>query len=267
MTISSSRCGQSLDFIYYILAGVLVGLAVGITGVGGGSLMTPILLAFGFPLHIAVGTDLIFASVTKSGGVLIHAMHKNVRWDLVLLLASGSVPATVLTILVLKYRFHGPAEYHGLITTTLGVTMILASIAILLRGVVARMPERTNALAGYAQAVALPAIGIVLGILVTLSSVGAGAIGGAMLMLLYPRLKGSLVAGTGLAIALPLTLFAGLGHLYLGNVDFRLLLALLIGSLPSVALGSRLSNLVPERYMRPILATTLLGVGVRFALF
>ncbi|MDZ7684359.1 MAG: sulfite exporter TauE/SafE family protein [Gammaproteobacteria bacterium] len=250
-----------------ILAGAAVGLAVGLTGVGGGSLMTPLLLAFGFPLHIAVGTDLLFAAVTKAGGVVSHARLGSIRWNLVLRLAAGSLPASVLTIGVLRIAFDSPDQYAGLITTTLGLTLILTSAAIIFRTKLAALGDAAFASSEQTATALLPVLGVVLGVLVTLSSVGAGAIATAMLLIAYPALKSLNVVGTDIAHAVPLTLFAGLGHLYLGNVDFMLLAALLIGSMPAVSLGSRLGQYVPDRIMRPVLATTLCGIGIKFAFF
>lgn len=256
-----------MEFFFYIAAGAIVGLAVGITGVGGGSLMTPILLALGFPLHTAVGTDLLFASLTKSGGAVVHGRQGTVRWDLVMLLTAGSLPACLLTILVLRYRFGGPDDYAGLITTTLGLTLILTSIAILLRQRLARLADVLGVTSARYVSLWLPLAGVGLGILVTLSSVGAGAIATAILMVMFPRLPGARVVGTDIVHAVPLTLFAGLGHFYLGNVDLLLLTGLLIGSLPAVSVGSRLSQHLPEALLRSILATTLCGIGIKFAFF
>lgn len=256
-----------MDFLFYILSGAVVGLAVGLSGVGGGSLMTPMLLAFGFPLHIAVGTDLLFAAITKSGGVVVHTMQKTIRWDFVLMLAAGSIPATALTILVLHHRFDSPEQYAGLITTTLGFTLILTSAAIVFRSRLAELAGRHRIVSDGGMVKALPVLGVLLGVLVTLSSVGAGAIATAMLMIVYPKMKSINVVGTDVAHAVPLTLFAGLGHLYLGNVDFVLLAALLIGSLPAVSVGARLAKFIPERFMRTLLASMLCGIGIKFAFF
>jgi uncharacterized membrane protein YfcA len=230
-----------MEFPYYILAGGAVGLAVGLTGVGGGSLMTPVLLAFGFPLHIAVGTDLLFAAITKTGGAVVHSVQRTVRWDLVFLLAA--------------------------ITTTLGITLILTSAAIIFRRRLSDLAARSNRLGDLGIRTLTPILGAVLGVLVTLSSVGAGAIATALLLIFYPKLKALNVVGTDIAHAVPLTLFAGLGHLFLGNVNLLLLVALLAGSIPAVTLGSRLARFVPDRVMRPLLATALCGIGIKFAFF
>lgn len=256
-----------MDFLFYIMAGALVGLAVGMTGVGGGSLMTPILLALGFPLHTAVGTDLLFAAMTKTGGAFVHGKLRTVRWDLVMLLAAGSIPASLLTILVLRYRFHGPEQYAGIITTTLGITLILTSMAILWRHKLAEIASHSEFVTNDRLAAAIPFVGALLGVLVTLSSVGAGAIATAVLMVFFPRLPSVRIVGTDISHAVPLTLIAGLGHLYLGNVDIELLLGLLLGSLPAVSIGARVAHYLPERFMRSILATTLCGIGIKFAFF
>ena len=223
------------------------------------------LLAFGFPLHIAVGTDLLYAAITKSGGVIVHAAQKSVRWDLVGLMALGSIPASALTIYALKYWFETPENYASTISTALGITLILTSAAIIFRKKLSSMAFRVKreTLPRWVT----PLMGIALGILVTLSSVGAGAIATALLLIFYPKMKSLNVVGTDIAHAVPLTLFAGLGHLYLGNVDFLLLFALITGSLPAVYLGSRLAKHIPERYMRPILATTLFSAGIKVAFF
>lgn len=267
-SIGAPRIGSpSIEFIAYIAAGAVVGLAVGLTGVGGGSLMTPLLLAFGFPLHIAVGTDLLFAAITKSGGAWTHARLGNVRWDLMWRLAAGSLPAAGVTVLALYFLFDSPDQYAGLLTTTLGVTLILTSLAIVFRSRLARLGNGDSGRREQNAKLVLPVLGALLGVLVTLSSVGAGAIATAMLMIAFPMLGSLRVIGTDIAHAVPLTLFAGLGHLFLGNVDFLLLVALLIGSMPTVWLGARLGGYVPDRVMRPVLATALCGIGIKFAFF
>ena len=256
-----------MDLLFYILAGATVGLAVGVTGIGGGSLMTPILLAFGFPLHIAVGTDLLYAAITKAGGAYTHAKQDSVRWDIVGLLAFGSLPASAFAIYVLDQWFEEPESYSHIISVVLGLTLILTSLAIFYR---AKLSELVSTKLGFDSEQhkwLTPILGAALGFVVTLSSVGAGAIATAILMIFYPLLRGVKVVGTDIAHAVPLTLFAGLGHMYLGNVDFMLLGALLIGSLPAVHFGAKLGHRIPDRLMRPILATTLMGVGVKVAFF
>jgi uncharacterized membrane protein YfcA len=259
------------DLLLYILAGAGVGFAVGVTGVGGGSLMTPLLLLFGFPLHVAIGTDLLYAALTKAGGMAAHSRMGTVNWRLVGLLAAGSLPCSALTVYALHAWFGDPEAYAPLLTTALGVMLILTAAAIALRGRLAALagdrgpgPVRRWVDAHGAGLTLL--MGMVLGVCVTLSSVGAGAFGAAVLMALYPGLRAVGIVGTDIAHAVPLTLIAGLGHLALGHVDFALLGALLVGSLPAIWIGSRVAERLPERVMRPLLATLLMGLGVRFAL-
>tara|TARA_R110002072_G_scaffold7773_2_gene41467 strand:- start:1861 stop:2631 length:771 start_codon:yes stop_codon:yes gene_type:complete len=256
-----------LDFLLYIIAGATVGLAIGITGVGGGSIMTPLLLAFGFPLHIAVGTDLLYAAITKTGGVVTHAVQKSVRWDLVFLLGIGSLPASAFAIYMLDNWFEAPEHYAGIISTVLGITLILTSFAIIFRNYLTELVSQKLNFNEQRVRWATPVMGAVLGLIVTLSSVGAGAIATALLMVFYPLLRGVKVVGTDIAHAVPLTLFAGLGHLYLGNVDFLLLGSLLLGSLPAVHLGAKIGRRIPDRVLRPILASMLFSVGIKVAFF
>ena len=228
--------------------------------------MTPLLLAFGFPLHIAVGTDLLYAAITKSGGVIGHTIHRSIRWDLVLLLAIGSIPASAVSVYALKYWFQTPENYAGIISAALGITLILTSIAIIFRSRLSSLAAKMTVINESNLVWLTPLMGLVLGVLVTLSSVGAGAIVTALLMIFYPALKSINVVGTDIAHAAPLTLFAGLGHLFIGNVDLLLLGALIVGSLPAVYVGARLSKHIPERVMRPVLATMLFGARVKDAL-
>lgn len=269
-----------MEFLFYIIAGAGVGLAVGVTGVGGGSLMTPLLILFGIPFHIAIGTDLLYAALTKAGGVYAHAKQSTIRWRLVILLAAGSLPAALLTTYFLEAIFSGGGNYEKLLTTSLGVMLILTSLVLFFKGRLQRV-EVSGSEAGrmqrHASMIAVVA-GFVLGVFVTLSSVGAGAFCAALLLVLYPRLPAIQVVGTDIAHAVPLTLIAGLGHLSLsnlaphnewtvGNVDFLLLGSLLIGSLPAVYVGTKLGARLPSRILQSILAAILLVLGVKFAVF
>ncbi|HSG89163.1 MAG TPA: sulfite exporter TauE/SafE family protein [Pseudomonadales bacterium] len=259
------------DFLLYVLAGAGVGFAIGVTGVGGGSLMTPLLLLFGFPLHVAIGTDLLYAAITKAGGAVAHARRSNVDWRLVRLLAAGSIPASLITAVALNTLFGDPEAYAGLLTTALGAMLIVTALSIVLRGRFAAGADaaQPHALRAWIDAHADAAtlvMGVLLGVCVTLSSVGAGAFGAAVLMLLYPALRTVRIIGTDVAHAVPLTLIAGLGHLALGNVDFALLGALIVGSLPAIWVGSRLGGVLPDGIMRPVLAAILMGLGVKFAM-
>ena len=258
-----------MDLILYILAGAAVGLAVGITGVGGGSLMTPMLIMFGFPLQVAIGTDLLYASVTKAGGIFAHHRLRTIRWRIVFLLAAGSIPASLLTTYLLRAIFDGANDYAPLLTTSLGVMLILTALVLLFKSrIVKPNPDKPSPPPVKHSGKITFIVGILLGIFVTLTSVGAGAFAAAVLLLLYPRLPALHVVGTDLAHAVPLTLVAGLGHLVLlGNVDFTLLGSLLIGSLPAIWIGTRIGAKLPNNVLQPILATILLVIGTKFAFF
>jgi uncharacterized membrane protein YfcA len=262
----------------YIVSGLLVGFLVGLTGVGGGSLMTPLLVfLFGFAPKTAVGTDLLFAAITKTGGVFVHhGKHRSVEWKIVMQLCMGSIPAALTVIYLLENVFQKDEAVTAVITTTLGVALILTAVSLMVRGrMLARMHQSHEPAVqrkthterfGRWQAPITVLTGLILGALVTLSSIGAGALGTIALFFLYPRLATVRIVGTDLAHAIPLTTVAGLGHLHMGNVDFSLLGSLLIGSLPGIYLGSHLSARIPEKVLRPILATLLLIIGVKFVL-
>ena len=247
----------------YALSGFAVGAIVGLTGVGGGSLMTPLLvLLFGVAPATAVGTDLLYASITKAGGVVVHARRRHVSWNLVGRLAAGSLPGALITIGILHFAEVERAALTRIITQAVGIALILTAFAVLFRhrlqqwGAASSAPWRVRAIAPLTVAV-----GIALGVLVTLSSVGAGALGVAALVFLYPRLKTVEVVGSDIAHAVPLTLVAGVGHAHLGTVDWGLLGSLLVGSLPGIWVGSILSARVPDRVLRSGLASLLLIIG------
>jgi uncharacterized membrane protein YfcA len=252
----------------YSLSGFLVGMLVGLTGVGGGSLMTPLLvLLFGFAPASAVGTDLLYAAVTKAGGTLVHGFNKTVDWRIVRHLAYGSVPATLATLAVLKYL--GPHQHaaSSVITTVLGFALILTAVALLFRKwLLEHLAHFTENLSERRAKWATITLGLFLGFLVTISSVGAGAIGATVLILLYPKQPVARIVGSDIAHAVPLTLIAGLGHWYLGSINFGLLASLLLGSLPGIAIGSQLAAHVPDRLLRTVLACTLAVVGARLAI-
>ena len=264
----------------YTFSGFAVGMLVGITGVGGGSLMTPLLVfLFGFNPAVAVGTDLLFAAITKTGGVWVHhGKHGSVDWKIVGWMALGSIPFAVITLFVLKHFMAIGKETTGVITFTLGIALILTAFALFIRSFLLNRAlklkpiddEHSNvenaARFKYFQIPATVFIGAVLGILVTLSSVGAGALGTVALLFLYPKMTTLKIVGTDLAHAIPLTAVAGIGHLSLGNVDLVLLGSLLIGSLPGIWIGSHLSAKIPERFLRPVLASILLLIGLKFVL-
>jgi len=250
-----------------VFSGFAVGAIVGITGVGGGSLMTPLLvLLFGIAPGTAVGTDLLYAAITKCGGTFVHARRGNVDWRIVGLLASGSLPAAALTLfLVSHFAPGGLGGAAKIITFALGIALLLTAGALVFR-------RRLHAWAQSLDVDALPSrrrarltvlTGVTLGTLVSLSSVGAGALGVTALFFLYPRLAAIRIVGSDLAHAVPLTLVAGLGHWWLGSVDWTLLGTLLIGSLPGIFVGSHLAHRIPERVLRASLAGMLLLVGAR----
>lgn len=257
-----------------IFAGFAVGLIVGLTGVGGGSLMTPVLIFFfGVKPYMAVGTDLLFAAVTKAGGTLSLARQRLVPWRVVGQLSAGSLPASVLTLTVLHLLGPASAEVQSVMTHTLGVALLLTAAAMLYkaaRGKVLPGSLAENALEGATRARhwSLPVLfGAVIGTLVTLTSVGAGAIGVSVLLLLYPLLPLPRIVAADIAYAVPLTLVAGLGHASLGSVDWPLLALLLTGSLPGIWLGTRLMRHTPERLVRSLLSLLLAYAGTKLIAF
>jgi uncharacterized membrane protein YfcA len=259
-----------MESLAFVLAGFGVGAIVGMTGVGGGSLMTPILIFFfGVKPHLAVGTDLLFAAVTKAGGSVSLARRGLVDWPVVGQVAAGSVPASLITLWVLHDRGAADPAVQQLMTSVLGVALLLTAVATLYKALARKAAPRQVAAADdtpptRARHWALPVLlGAVIGALVTLTSVGAGAIGVTALMLLYPRLPLPRIVGADIAHAVPLTLVAGLGHASIGSVNWPLLGLLLIGSLPGIWLGSRLMVKTPERLVRTLLAGLLGYAGLK----
>ena len=248
--------------IEYIFSGFVVGLLVGLTGVGGGSLMTPLLvLIFKFPTAIAIGTDLLYASITKSAGVFSHSRLGNIEWNIVRNLMIGSIPASFLTTYYLKGIDLFAYENVKVINFSLGIALILTSLAVLLQPLISKKAIKKKIKTKINTTILTILLGLSLGILVTLTSVGAGAMGVTALLLLYPQVSIKKIVGTDIAHAVPLTLFAGLGHLNLGTVNGYLLLSLLIGSIPGISLGSNLSAKIDEKWLRYILAIILIIVG------
>ena len=248
----------------YTLSGFAVGAIVGLTGVGGGSLMTPLLvLIFGIHPATAVGTDLLYAALTKAGGTVTHGRKGHIDWTITRRLAMGSIPAAAVTILVLSQLPKGSNVIGGIISHGLGFALMLTAIAILFgrklrdyAGAHEDSPLRQCCLPKITIAV-----GALLGVLVTISSVGAGALGVAALFFLYPKLSTVKIVGSDVAHAVPLTLVAGLGHWLLGGVDWALLGSLLLGSLPGIWLGTQISAKVPEHILRRLLASMLVLIG------
>ncbi len=254
----------------FIFAGFFVGLIVGLTGVGGGSLMTPILIFFfGVKPYLAVGTDLLFAAFTKMGGTVRLARARVIDWRVVLHLSAGSIPAALTTLLVL--RWIGPAhpQVQSLMTSTLGAALLLTAAATLYKAVRGKALPLTVARGQEARAAtprhwSLPLLfGAVIGTLVTLTSVGAGAIGVSVLLILYPLLPLPRIVAADIAYAVPLTLVAGLGHASLGSVDWGLLARLLAGSLPGIWVGSHLMTRIPDRVVRSVLSVLLAYAGFK----
>jgi uncharacterized protein len=256
--------------IAFIFAGFMVGLIVGLTGVGGGSLMTPILIfGFGIKPYLAIGTDLLFAAFTKLGGTVNLACTKTVDWRIVGSLCAGSIPAALITIYFLHQVGATDPAVQKVMTTTLGFALLLTALATLYKAVKGKTtlrhlnPEQLAA-ATRPRHWALPVLfGALIGALVSITSVGAGAIGVTVLMLLYPALPLSRIVAADLAYAVPLTLVAGLGHASIGSVDWALLAKLLAGSLPGIWLGTQFSNKVPERALRSLLSVLLAYAGFK----
>jgi uncharacterized protein len=264
------------DSLEFILAGVLVGFCVGVTGVGGGSLMTPILISlFRIEPHIAIGTDLIYAAISKFCGSLVHAKKLNIVWPIVIWLAIGSIPASLATTWVLDNYLSQSSSYKALLTTVLGFMLTLTGISIVFRGYIekffSKFSKKLDAETIEQERQRLKdkrfyilIMGIILGVFVTLSSVGAGAFGIMALIIMFPNLPMIRIIGSDVVHAVLLTLVAGLGHMNSGNVDFTLLMWLLVGSIPAIIVGTLLSSRLPEKIIRKILGITLFALGINF---
>ena len=265
--------------IEFILAGVLVGFCVGVTGVGGGSLMTPILISlFRIEPHIAIGTDLLYAAISKFCGSFVHAKKMNIVWPIVIWLAVGSIPASFATHWVLDNYLSQSTHYKAVLTLVLGFMLTITGLSILFRTQIENLfnkyrkqelPDMTQdlekiKLQAKDKRVAIIIMGIILGIFVTLSSVGAGAFGIMALVVMFPNLPMIRIIGSDVVHAVLLTLVAGLGHMSSGNVDFMLLMWLLVGSIPAIIVGTLLSSRMPEKLIRKILGITLFALGVNF---
>ena len=253
------------------LAGFGVGVMVGITGVGGGALMTPILvLLFGVAPAAAVGTDLWFAAITKLVGGTVHHSKGSVDWQVFRRLCLGSLPASIATLAWLHYS--GAAQVkHGLILNALGGVLLLTALAVIFKKQTHAVGQRLRANAPEKFKAAQPPMtvvaGVILGFLVTLTSVGAGALGAVMLLYLYPRrMKPAMLVGTDIVHAIPLTIVAGTGHLMMGNVDLPLLGKLLLGSVPGIVIGSLLGSKAPENLLRGAISVVLVAVGIKLLL-
>ena len=247
----------------YVALGFGVGLLVGLTGVGGGSLMTPLLiLLFGIHPSTAVGTDLLYAAATKTGGSLVHGLSRSIHWRAVARLACGSIPASILTLLVIRQLGLDTASQRSLVNLVLCFALLLTATSLIFRkALMERYRKRLEQVNERTTAIATVVTGIVLGVLVSISSVGAGAVGVTVLLLLYPRLPMATIVGSDIAHAVPLTLVAGIGHWALGDVDWALMGVLLLGSLPGIIVGSLSATRVPETVLRLTLASVLFVVA------
>ena len=263
------RSVRNMDssFLGFSIAGLVVGFIVGMTGVGGGSLMTPILLWFGINPATAVGTDLLYAAVTKCSGVWVHGRNRNIDWGITGWLALGSVPAAALTLWALNSVHTDTQALNAVIRTSLAYVLFLTALAILFRSrllaFAARHAGDRYSLGPRALNGCTVLTGVILGAMVSLTSIGAGALGTVALFMLYPLLATRRLVGTEIAHAVPLTLVAGLGHAGMGNMDWPLLGHLLIGSLPGIYLGSQLSGRMPDTVLRPCLAVMLGLIGIK----
>jgi uncharacterized membrane protein YfcA len=240
-------------------------MLVGLTGVGGGSLMTPLLVVlFGFHPATAVGTDLLYASVTKTVGTAVHGKQGTVDWRIVGRLACGSVPAAILTLVVMSRVGTLGAGASGVLNLLLGIALVVTSMSVFFRPwILSWAGDHIHAMSDRKLAQRTVVLGAALGILVSVTSVGAGALGTTALLILYPRLPVARIAASDIAHAVPLTLIAGIGHWLIGSVDFTLMFALLAGSIPGVIVGSLLSSRSSDAVLRPVLAITLLIVAIR----
>ena len=267
--------------VEFILAGVLVGFCVGVTGVGGGSLMTPILISlFRIEPHIAIGTDLIYAAISKFCGSLVHAKKMNIVWPIVIWLAVGSIPASFATHWVLDNFLSQSTHYKAVLTMVLGFMLTLTGVSIVFRSSIEKFFNRYRSQEQLDMSADLSRsqfaeqakqkrfliifMGIVLGVFVTLSSVGAGAFGIMALVLMFPNLPMIRIIGSDVVHAVLLTLVAGLGYMSGGNVDFALLGWLLCGSIPAIIVGTLVSSRLPEKIIRKILGLTLCVIGINF---
>jgi uncharacterized membrane protein YfcA len=251
----------------YVASGFGVGLLVGMTGVGGGSLMTPLLiLLFGIHPSTAVGTDLLYAAATKAGGSVVHGLARSVHWPAVIRLACGSIPASILTMVVIWQLDLNPASQRSLVNLVLCFALLLTAVSLIFRkSILDRYRTRMERVEESTIVIATVVTGALLGVLVSISSVGAGAVGVTALLLLYPRLPMASIVGSDIAHAVPLTLVAGAGHWMLGEVDWQLMGVLLMGSLPGIVIGSYSAVRVPQAVLRVTLAVILLVVAGKMA--
>lgn len=251
----------------YALSAFAVGMLVGMTGIGGGSLMTPILiLLFGMHPATAVGTDLLHAAVTKTAGSVAHELNRTIEWGVVRRLAAGSIPMTVVTLCALGILDLNSEAARWLVNVVLTLALLITAVALVFRDwIVARCAARLGVLAPGQVAALTVTVGAVLGALVSISSVGAGAIGVTCLFLLYPQLPAARIVGSDIAHAVPLTLVAGIGHWFLGSIDLQIFASLILGSVPGILIGSYAAVRIPETALRLVLAATLVAVATKLS--
>lgn len=245
-----------------VVAGFVVGTLVAVTGVGGGSLMTPFLLYYGIPPTVAVGTDLAYAAIAKGIGVWLRHKARSVDWATTGLLMAGSLPAAVMVIALIRGAGLRGDAFELIITRVLALGLIVTALTLVGYRWLQRFRTAVPGLPPGALVPATVAAGALLGTLVTLSSVGSGAIGTALLLMLYPRWPIATVVGTDLAYAVPLTATAAIGHAFLGHVDPGYTLSLVAGAVPGMIIGTRLGLRLREEYVRGVLGVLLLGVGL-----
>ncbi len=247
-----------------VISGFGVGAIVGLTGVGGGSLMTPLLLTV-FKLNpaVAIGTDLWFAAITKTSGSIAHHRHGHVDYKILWLLLAGSIPASIATLALM--HFTGLTKgWASALTFSLGIALLLTAVTVAYKKVWHQLGLKLEKwIPESRKPVFTVASGLILGVLVTLSSIGAGAIGATLILLLYPRLEARRLVGTDIAHAVPLTLVAGIGHATMGHVDWSLLVALLVGSIPGIWIGAQLTRKMPDQLVRALLCVALVTAGLK----
>jgi uncharacterized protein len=254
---------MELDLIA-VLSGFAVGAIVGLTGVGGGSLMTPLLLSvFRLSPAVAIGTDLWFAAITKTSGSIAHHRHGHVEYRILWLLLAGSIPAALATLYFMQSAGI-TKNWASTLTFSLGIALLLTAITVAFKDAWHAVGLRLERwIPEHRKPAVTVAAGLLLGVLVTLSSIGAGAVGATLILLIYPRLNTRKLVGTDIAHAVPLTLVAGIGHAYMGNVNWGLLVPLLLGSIPGIWIGAQLTRKLPEKLIRGLLCVSLVAAGIK----
>lgn len=254
-----------------ILFGLFIGFLVGLTGVGGGSLMSPFLLAIGVPAPTAVGTDLTYATITKLAGSIQHYRQHSINYQLVIYLALGSVPAGLLGVFTVDWLegAYNPDKVDAILTTAIALVVVLAGVSLVVRNFMTSDPDKVGygrwdgkSPMSFRRRAFTICLGALAGYLVGLTSIGSGTMIAIILLLLYP-LSPVVIVGTDVAHAMILSLVVGIVHAISGNVDFGLAGTLLIGGIPGALVGSRLAKRVPGRPLRLLLAAMLIFVGAR----